>query len=259
MEKANIGIQIADNKFKREAESLVKKLNYPIVDETSDNYDFLLRLDDQGLSLVQLGEFAPGPIRVDFNAPKVNYRRVFGNVHNQMIAKAVGLNRHSSLKVLDATAGLGRDAFVLASLGCYVTLIENSSLIAALLQDGLRRALEQEEIKQIVESMCFIQTDSIDYMRNLQKANWPDVIYIDPMFPQRKKTALVKKEMQVLQKLLAIDDKQNSKELLTIALKRAKKRVVVKRHRLSKSIEGFSPNLQFIGKSCRFDVYQVFD
>ncbi len=109
-----------------------------------------------------------------------------------MIAKAVGIAQGVRPRVLDATAGLGKDAFVLASLGCEMSLIERQPLIAALLEDGLARAAEDFDVAPIVARMKLLKGNSIEVMRNWQ-GEPPQVIYLDPMFPHREKTALVKK------------------------------------------------------------------
>src|SRR5690606_5526316 len=112
---------------------------------------------------------------------------------------------HDHYKILDATAGWGRDSFILASLGFEVTMIERSPIVAVLLKDALKRAANNEACKR----MHLIQDDAVHYLQPLAEKNRPDVIYLDPMFPARKKSALVKKEMALLQTLL---DEPNTDE-----------------------------------------------
>jgi 16S rRNA (guanine1516-N2)-methyltransferase len=154
--------------------------------------------------------------------------------------------------MLDATAGLGRDAFVLAELGCSVTLIERQALIAALLEDGLLRAQADPEVAPIVARMCLLCGNAIELM-----AAWasepPQVIYLDPMFPHRDKSALVKKEMRLFRPLAGNDD--DAPALLAAALKLATHRVVVKRPRKAPAIAGEKPGYVLEGKSSRFDIY----
>jgi len=203
------------------------------------------------LELRASGPDAPGPIFVDFISGKLAHRRRFGGGRRQLIARAVGIMPKKTLTVLDATAGLGRDAYVLASLGCHVTMLECSPIISALLKDGLERAKSDPAFQ--VLKLQFIETDAIPYMKSLSESDRPEVIYLDPMFPDSKKSALVKKEMRLLK--AAVGDHDSSAELLSSALKVAIKRVVVKRHRQAAAIEGPDPDLVFTGKSCRFDVY----
>ncbi|MDR0440248.1 MAG: class I SAM-dependent methyltransferase, partial [Candidatus Accumulibacter sp.] len=100
-----------------------------------------LQLGPDGLQLAWIGPGAPGPMRVDFVRGAAAHRRRFGGGSGQMIARAAGIAPGVRPRILDATAGCGYDAFVLAGLGCEITLIERNPLVAALLEDGLRRAL----------------------------------------------------------------------------------------------------------------------
>jgi 16S rRNA (guanine1516-N2)-methyltransferase len=72
-----------------------------------------------------------GAVYVDFVEGKARHRRQFGGGKGQDIAKAIGLHKFKNPRVIDATAGLGREAFVLASLGCHLTLLERSPIIHA--------------------------------------------------------------------------------------------------------------------------------
>ena len=107
---------------------------------------FKLQFDEHGLQLFKSDEPKLGAIRVDFVTGASAHRRKFGGGKGQAIAKAVGLNKGATPHVLDATAGLGRDAFVLAALGCKVTMHERHPVVAALLYDGLQRAYQDTEI-----------------------------------------------------------------------------------------------------------------
>ncbi|MCY1528220.1 Ribosomal RNA small subunit methyltransferase J [compost metagenome] len=169
-----------------------------------------------------------------------------------MIAKAVGVQPGIRPRVLDATAGLGRDAFVLATLGCEMILIERQPLIAALLEDGLARAGRDLEVGGIAARMRLLQGDAIELMRNWQ-GEAPQVIYLDPMFPHRDKSALVKKEMRLFRPL--VGDDQDAPALLQAALALASHRVVVKRPRKAPIIAGTKPSYALEGKSSRYDIY----
>ena len=232
------------------AEALVwaQRLHLPMDGEA----EFALQLGPAGLQFVELGEHAAGPIRVDFLAGPVAHRAQFGGGAGQMIAKAVGLQPGVRPTVLDATAGLGRDAFVLASLGCAMTLIERQPLIAALLEDGLQRATADAEVGPVVARMQLRIGNAIELM-----AAWtyeaPQVIYLDPMFPHRDKAALVKKEMRLFRPLAGDDD--DAPALLESALALATHRVVVKRPRKAPTITGVQPGYSLEGKSSRFDIY----
>jgi 16S rRNA (guanine1516-N2)-methyltransferase len=214
--------------------------------------EFALQLGRQGLQFVELGPAAAGPIRADFLTGAVAHRRQFGGGSGQMIARAVGLQPGVRPTVLDATAGLGRDAFVLAQLGCALTLVERQPLIAALLEDGLQRALKDPEVAAIVERMRLICGNAVALMQ-AWTGDPPQVIYLDPMFPQRDKSALVKKEMRLFRALAGDDG--DAPALLAAALALAANRVVVKRPRKAPAIAGRKPGYTLEGKSSRFDIY----
>jgi len=215
---------------------------------------FALQLGEQGLQLVELGPEAPGPVRVDFVEGASAHRRLFGGGSGQMIAKAVGVQAGVRPRVLDATAGLGRDAFVLACLGCELTLIERQPLIAALLEDGLARAARDAEVAPVVARMRLHAGDAIALMRAWAE-EVPQVIHLDPMFPHRDKSALVKKEMRLFRPL--VGDDPDAPALLEAALALASHRVVVKRPRKAPCIEGPKPGYSLDGKSSRYDIYAL--
>lgn len=214
--------------------------------------EFALQVSAAGLQLQELGASAPGPIRVDFVTGALAHRRQFGGGSGQLIAKAVGIQPGVRPRVLDATAGLGRDAFVLACLGCHVHMLERHPVVAALLADGLRRAELDAQVAEIVQRMPLQVGDAIELMKNWA-AQVPQVIHLDPMFPSRGKSALVKKEMRLFQPLVGGDD--DAPELLAAALALASHRVVVKRPRKAPAIAGVAPSYSLDAKSSRYDIY----
>jgi 16S rRNA (guanine1516-N2)-methyltransferase len=195
-----------------------------------------------------------GPLFTEFVGGAMGYRRRRDHVFKQPLARAIGLKQSVTPTVLDATAGLGRDAFLLAAWGCSVELVEQSPLIAALLEDGLNRARRTLETAAIAARMQLIQTGSIPWMGRLSPAHRPEVVYLDPMYPERRKSALVKKEMRVLHALIEKDETGPS-ALLRAALECARQRVVVKRPRLALAIEGLPPDFAVVSKNTRFDIY----
>ncbi|MEK1906130.1 MAG: class I SAM-dependent methyltransferase [Pseudomonas sp.] len=225
-----------------------ERLGLPLQGEA----EFALQLGEEGLQLAELGPQAPGPVRVDFVEGAVAHRRLYGGGSGQMIAKAVGVQSGVRPSVLDATAGLGRDAFVLASLGCSMTLIERQPIIAALLEDGLQRAVRDAEVAAIATQMRLLTGNAIELMGQWQ-GEPPQVIYLDPMFPHRDKSALVKKEMRLFRPL--VGDDMDAPALLAAALALASHRVVVKRPRKAPIIEGAKPSYALEGKSSRYDIY----
>ena len=204
-------------------------------------------------------------IHVDFISGELAHRQQYGGGKGQAIAKAIGLKQGiEPPKVLDATAGLAKDAYVLACLGCSLTLVERSPVIAELVRDAINRASDDEQFQSILENgFNLIEQSSIDYLNSLldlknnneTQTVLPDVIYLDPMYPQRKKSASVKKNMQLLQNLLGKDE--DTQVLLDTALKVAQKRVVVKRPKGAESLSTLTPTYQVASKKTRYDIYVI--
>lgn len=153
-----------------------------------------------------------------------------------------------NLTIIDATAGWGRDAAILAALGAEVLMIERNPIVAALLADALSR---REFAEQAQMKLSLHSGDALSFLSNLNPTQYPDVIYIDPMHPIRTKSALVKKDMQVLQEILGSDE--DALELIKIAVKRVKQRVVVKWPQKSNSL--LVPDSSISGRTVRFDMY----
>ena len=205
-------------------------------------------------------------IGVCFHEGAANHRRLYGGGKSQHLAKAVGIDQGKGLKVVDATAGLAGDSFVLASLGAQVQMLERSPVLALMIEDALAAAkksgAEDFRLQEIIERMSIVQVDAVDWLAR-QAGESCDVVFLDPMFPERKKKAAVKKEMQVLQHLLAREEKSETErleeeaELLEISLSKAIHRVVVKRPRHAPSLTGKSPGYCLEGKSTRFDIYPL--
>jgi 16S rRNA (guanine1516-N2)-methyltransferase len=238
--------------LREQARALAQELGLPgVALSQQQNYSALLLQTVLGLQLQQVGAKAAGPVMVDFGAGNMRRRRRGG--HNEPLGKAVGIGRREGLKLIDATAGLGRDSFVLADLGCEVTLLECSPIAFALLRDGIQRARHTEDpwLREVAERMHLHHTDSIAWLANTSQEF--DVVYLDPMFPSRKKSARVKKEMWLFQQLIGHGPGEAA--LLEQALKTAQWRVVVKRPAKAPSLQGPRPHHAITGKTVRFDVY----
>jgi len=214
---------------------------------------FKLIKTEKGLELENLLEPKIKPMKIDFASGKAEHRRKFGGGLGQYIAKAVGIKGNYKPYVLDATAGMGRDSFVLATLGCKVLMLERNEIIFKLLEDGLKRGEADEEISEIIGRMKVVNANSVKYIGAILENEKPDVIYLDPMFPHSKKSRLVKKEMRIFRELVGND--LDAKELFEVALKKAKKKIVVKRPARSEFLCDKKPNFQIKGRVNRFDVY----
>lgn len=234
-----------------QANALAQQHGFVLVDTLPASGNALV-LSAEHLALHTLGKAAPGPVWVDFAAGAADWRRKHGGGRGQGVAKACGLKAGSTPHVLDATSGLGGDAFVLASLGCKVDLVERSPVAAALLQDGLQRASRADDVAAVVARMTLHHANAIDLL-----ANWPssppEVIYLDPMFPEKNKSALAKKAMQAFQTIIGGDS--DADDLLLLARRLATRRVAVKRPRIAPWLAGEKPAFSLEGESVRFDVY----
>lgn len=211
-----------------------------------------LVLTPERLELRKCDEPKLGAICVDFASGALAHRRRFGGGRGEAVAKAVGIKKDYLPDVVDATAGLGRDAFVLAALGCRVRMVERHPVVAALLDDGLQRGYQDPEIGGwLCERLTLVHASSIGALSVITPP--PDVVYLDPMFPHRQKSALVKKEMRVFQSLVGADDDADA--LLEPARRLAKKRVVVKRPDYAPPLAGVPAQSALETKSHRFDFY----
>ena len=172
-------------------------------------------------------------------------------LHRELLVRAVHVKGTTSPAVVDATAGLGEDSFLLAAAGCVVTLYERDAVIAALLADALERAAHEDVLGDVVRRMTLIEGDAIAGLRGMSSV--PDVVYLDPMFPGRKKSAAVKKKLQLMQRLeQPCTDEQ---EMLDAALGVGPRKVVVKRPAKGPHLAGAKPSYTLTGKAVRFDVY----
>lgn len=188
---------------------------------------------------------------LDFVGGAVGHRLRFGGGRGQALPKAAGFTRGLTPTIVDATAGLGRDAFLLASLGAQVTLIERSAAVHALLADALDRARASDgESAAAAGRMTLLHGDAKALLPGLS----PDVVMVDPMHPPRKNTALVKQEMRILRELVGGDP--DSLALMEAAFAVARKRVVLKWPLRGDPMPGLrKPSHQIIGKTLRYDVF----
>jgi 16S rRNA (guanine1516-N2)-methyltransferase len=229
--------------------ALARRLGLCLLSEAEAPY--VLRRGPRGLELGWSAGNAPGPVRADFAGW---LRRVRGgDWRGQPLLRAVGECR----LVVDACAGLGRDAFVLAAAGCQVVACEREPVFAELLADGLERAQEDDRLRAIAARIRLVVEDARRYLAALTAGERPDVVYLDPMFPTTGGSAQVKKEMQLFRALLADrHDIDADRELLALASRVARARVVVKRHRHEPPLFG-RPSGAIRGTTVRFDLYAV--
>lgn len=204
------------------------------------------------VSLVKTGPDAPGPVAIDFISGKLAHRRKYGGGRGQELARAIGLKKGRNPSVWDLTAGLGRDSFVLANLGCQVVLVERSCILYELLRNALDHGLMDEDTRPVLARMQLAHADAIEFLC-AHTDNPADVIYMDPMYPHRSKSALVKKEMRFLRDLVGTDE--DASKVLQQSLQIARERVVVKRPVAAPPLPGPAPSTQVASKNTRYDIY----
>lgn len=206
--------------------------------------ELYLYLEEDGLFLCQ-GALA---MRGDLTNMLPRLRQ--GALQAEALVRAVRFrNGPEKPVVLDATAGMGEDSLLLAAAGCEVWLYEKDPVIATLLQDALYRAQKDSLLGQIVERMHFAAEDSIAAMQ--EHRHEVDVVYLDPMFPERVKSGMIKKKFQLLQQLERPCD--NEQALLQAAMEADPMKIVIKRPQKGPHLAGAVPSYTIPGKSIRYD------
>lgn len=209
---------------------------------------YLLVYTGDRVELHEAGAKAGRGFAVDFTT--IDLRTGAGNLsRKQPLAKAIGKD---TMTVVDATAGLGHDAVLLACMGYDVTAVERSPVIAALLEDGVRRAKEDVALAAAIgDRLHIVIADAKETLKSLEPR--PDAVYVDPMFPpKRRKSALAKKHIRLVRAV--VGDDADAANLVEVAKRCAKKRAVVKRPTHAGPLAG-KPDLEFAGKLARYDVY----
>lgn len=203
-----------------------------------------LQRDERGLALVGDGM----ELRGDFSQllPRIRKDRLAG----ELLVRAAKVRGYAEPWAIDATAGLGEDSFLLAAAGFRVSMYESDPTIAALARDAITRAQADPKLADIARRMELFEEDSIEAMAHL--GDTPDVIYLDPMFPERRKSAAVKKKFQLIHHLEA--PCQNEGELLAAAISAGPRKVVVKRPAKGPHLAGVKPSHSLTGKAVRYDV-----
>ncbi|RTE85921.1 MULTISPECIES: class I SAM-dependent methyltransferase [Gammaproteobacteria] len=232
---------------------------YGFNSELNETQSFYLRLTLEGLELVWAAQQKVKPLQISFTHGKQAWRQQLGGGKQEAVVRALGINRGHRPYILDATAGLGRDGMMLAHSGCKVDLLERHPVVHALLDQAVLHAKLHEKMGDWVSQRVRVLPagsllDSMpELLANGYEESPPDAIYLDPMFPERGKTAAVKKDMQMLQQLVGGDE--DADQLLPAALALATYRVVVKRPATAPFLAGQTPTTQITTKKHRFDVY----
>lgn len=209
---------------------------------------YQLQQTEHGLEVVA-PTLSRHPYRIDFIDGKQCARLTPQNLSQELLIKAIG--GMQNVRVLDATAGLGRDSLLLAQAVQELVCLERHPEIFQLLSDALTRLKQDAPMMPIAGKMSLHEQCAIQYLQSYQGPPF-DIIYCDPMFPPKRKSALNKKESQILQTIVGADP--DSDDLIKLALQHAQSRVVVKRP-LYAGTSNPPPDIQFKGRAHRFDVY----
>lgn len=256
--KVSVSSTIQSTTFLQKAENLAIKLTLPYcISPAQASTEFVLCYTERGLELLTYNTTHSklnSLLFVDFVHGKNGYRRNNNTTIKQPLARATGIKSGIRPNILDATAGLGGDAFVLATLGSHVTMCERNMVMAALLGDGLERALLCPATKDIIQHrMTLVKTSS--FIANSNQGQQYDSVYLDPMYPHDTGSALNKISMRVIRSLVGDDD--DCRQLMELARAVAKKRIVVKRPRHAPPLTDDKISYQVAMKSSRFDVYII--
>lgn len=215
----------------------------------------VLWLDADGLALQAIAKPLPAPVRVDFVSDAMRWRTAGGG-GGEAVVRACGVKAGHPIRVLDATAGLGRDTWLLAHVGAEVTCCERSPIVQALLRDGLARAAADPASAATAGRIRLHEGSSLALLQQLAglpATERPETVYLDPMFPHRDKSALVKLDMRLFREVVGAD--HDADALLAAARAVATRRVVVKRPRHAPDLDGIAPHQRMEGQSNRFDLY----
>jgi len=232
------------------AELLSKKFDVGITHEMPEQSftGLALRIDGGGLSLIGGGQALYGDFSHLLPRAKQN------NLGGELLVKAAKIKGAADgLTAIDATAGLGEDSFLLAAAGFKVSLYERDPVIAELLQDAMQRASDVPELKDIIGRMKLFMDDSLNALPKLTDS--PDIVLLDPMFPARQKSGLIKKKFQLLQQLE--QPCTDEEELMNAALSCRPKKVIVKRPANGAYLGSKKPNYAIKGKTIRYDCIVV--
>ena len=226
------------------AEAFAERIGAVLTEQPGEELTVLF--DASGVSLMGYGLTYQG------NFETMLHRVTCGRLQHEMLVREAKKNG-DSLKGIDATAGMGEDAFLLAAYGYEMTLYEQNPVVAELLKDALRRARNHPLLKEIAERMTLIEEDSVDGLKNSRGEK--DLIYLDPMFPGRQKSGLINKKLQLIQKLEPPCSKEE--ELFDAAIQAGPSKIVVKRPLKSPFLAGRKPTYELKGKAIRYDCYTI--
>ena len=227
------------------ANRIAEKLHIPLITKEECAYaELLLLLCKEGIVLTD------GKLSLHGDYTKLLRRLKYHNLSQEALIRAVRIKgRCQGLTAIDCTAGMGEDSLLLAAAGFSVTLCEHNPIITLLLKDTIERAKSIPELADIVSRMTVIEGNSECILSKLKVS--PDIIFLDPMFPMKKKKSLVKEKLQVLQKLES--PCTNEEILLQAAMQARPTRIVIKRPAKGPYLANIKPSYSISGDSMRYD------
>lgn len=239
-----------DSSLLKRAQALSARLRLPIT-ESADGNGLYLHLTKEYLEILFYERYPERPLRfhVDFIKGKTGYR--VDLLRDEMLLRSVKLRKKSPQSIIDATGGLGRDAYLLAAGGSRVHVCERNPITAALLRDGLERAGQDKSTQAISARISLHVVDAVEFINGRDCTQ--SVIYLDPMFPPRRKSAMVKQELRILQ--LLEGSPCDEAPLAAAAWRAEPEKIVVKRPAKGPLLLDIPPSYSLKGKAVRFDVY----
>ncbi|ABK44390.1 protein of unknown function DUF548 [Magnetococcus marinus MC-1] len=234
------------------AEQVAHHFHWPLVAvEALCPTPLLLWVGPTGLALKSADGKHQHPITAQLQGGSIGLAGPDSWVRGQPLARAVGIKGQHTPTVVDATAGLGGDGWLMARMGCSMHWAERVPLMGLLLQEGLEQAHQDAQRAEVARRVTLHQADAIQLLQNMQEP--PQVVYLDPMFPHEGKGSLPRKAMVQLRQLAGED--QDLPQLFELAMATAEQRVVLKRPLKAPLLTRAKPNFQLKGRSTRFDVY----
>lgn len=241
-------VLVRDEKYLQRSKKLADELGSELIYEinSSENSGLVLCYDERGLFLTD-GELC---VRSDF--ADMQKRLKAAGAKTELILKAAKIKKdRSEIRIVDATAGMGEDAVILAAAGYNVTMYEKDPVIAAILNDNMERSAKNPLLAPVIERMTLIKGDSVEAMKCMNGE--ADIILLDPMFPARSKSALIKKKFQLIHLIEAPCD--NEEELLNAAFAANPKKILVKRPVKGAFLANKKPDYSISGKAIRYDCF----
>ncbi len=240
-----IKVYVKEDGDRKKAQAFSEKYGYEMLrGVTPGEEELYLCFGKEAVSLQKGNQSMTGDFTSMLPRLKIN------NLNGEMLVKAAKFKTPIEHPLaVDATAGMGEDSLLLAAAGYRVKMLERNPVVATLLEDTIKRARNDERLAEIASRMEVFAGDSIDYLYKMDET--PDIVYLDPMFPGRTKSGLVKKKFQLIHYLEAPCEEES--KLLDAAIEAAPKRIIIKRPSKGPYLAEKKPSYSISGKTVRYD------